>query len=85
LGMGALERPSEAVYYVCRSVSNARSALVSAYKDEDRVRYEEQQWQRRAIELLLKYGNLPVTRDIFDSLSDYDRGLVADREYPNSS
>ena len=59
------------------SVANAMLALVTlVYEDLDQAEKDEEAWQRKALDLLKQWGEKPLSRHMFDSIPEYERGAV---------
>jgi hypothetical protein len=60
------------------SAGEAMISLVGCVYDTDEVEDKEEQWQDRAVRLVLAQRDKRITRSMFNKLPEYDRGPVSE-------
>jgi hypothetical protein len=55
---------------------SALDLVTLVYEDYDQAEENEGTWQEKALDLLKQWGEKPLSRGMFDTIPEYERGPV---------
>jgi hypothetical protein len=80
LGLIIFRFRARAGHYAAHSGGAMINLVGSVYEDLQTMQQKEERWQDRAVDLLAARGNQPATREMFESIPEYQRAEVS-RDY----
>jgi hypothetical protein len=83
LGVGIVASPETSGRLAVSAGNTMVMVVANAYEDRGKLQSEERKWQDQAVQLLANYGNRPITKTMFNSIPEYERGPISE-EYLNA-